>query len=164
MSFRKLQREWYAKLRASGFVDLEGATGDGALSDRGNLHPVAETKDEYERLANRAGEGAAYTAYAESVLHNVRFPSREAREVWRLHAEGQSEIEIATALTITRWRVREHLASTRERVGKDGKAKRWRNEKRQRASQFRVLVKRADPQILAKLVAVMLQQKGLRSP
>lgn len=164
MSLRALQREWYAKARASGFLDLEGPGDDGALSDRGNLHPVAETGDEYARLGQRVEDGTAYTAWAESVLHNARFPSREARECWRLHAEGLSEVEIATALTIKRWRVNKHLVGTRERVGKDGKAKRWRNEKRQRRSQLRALVTRSDPRVLVKLVAVMMRQQVRSSP
>lgn len=164
MSFRALQREWYAKLKAFPELLDEGPDGEGQLSDRGHLHPVAESPEEDARLAGRIVDGTAYTAWAESVLHNARFPSREARECWRLHAEGLSEVEIATALTIKRWRVNKHLVNTRERVGKDGKAKRWRNEKRQRVSQIRSLVTRSDPRTLVKLVAVMMQQQARSSP
>lgn len=164
MSFRGLQREWYAKLRASGFVDLESGLEDGRLSNRGKLHVVVDTPGEDARLAQRVEDGAAYTAWAESVLHNAHFPSRETRECWRLHVEGLSEVEIATALAIKRWRVNKHLVGTRERVGKDGKEKRWRNRKRQRAAQIRSLVTRSDPRILVKLVAVMMRQQGLGSP
>lgn len=160
MSFRKLQREWYAKAAASGFVDLEAGLEDGRLSNRGKLHVVTDTPEEDARLARRIEDGTAYTAWAESVLYNARFPSREARECWRLHVDGLSEIEIATALAIKRWRVNKHLAGTRERVGKDGKAKRWRNRKRQRAARIRSLVTRSDPRVLVKLVAVMMRQQG----
>lgn len=164
MSFRRLQREWYAKAAASGFVDLEGPTGDGALSDRGNLHPVAETGAEWQRLGQRVSDGEDYTAWADGVLHNFRFASREERDIWRLHAEGYGEREIATALTINRNTVHARIVSVKERVGKDGKARRWRNEKKQRRSQVRALVARCDPRILGKLVAVMMRQQARSSP
>ena len=165
MRLRALQREWYAKLRASGFVYLEGSTGEGDLSDRGNLHPVAETRDEHARLAQRIGDGDAYTSWATSVLHEgPGFRTPEAREVWRLHAEGLSEREIGTTLTMARRSVRRLLAETRERVGKVGNEKRWRNEKKQRQSKLRRLVRQSDPRILAKLVAVMMRQQGLSLP
>lgn len=160
MSFRALQRQWYAKLKAFPELLDEGPDGEGQLSDRGNLHPVTESPEEDARLANRISDGSDYTAWAESVLHNTRFSSRQAREVWRLHTEGLSEREIATALTIPKTSVHEFVSGTRKRVGKDGKAKRWRNRKRQRATQFRALVARCDPEVLAKLVAVMLQQQA----
>lgn len=145
-------------LRESGFVDLEGSSGDGELSDRGNLHPVDESPEEHERLAQRMGDGAAYVEWAESVLHDgPRFQSREAREVWRLHADGQSEADIATALTITRWKVRSHLADTRQRVSKVSKVKRWQNARQQRLMELRALVRRCDPELLTTLVALMMR-------
>ena len=159
------QREWYRKARASGFIDLEGPTGDGNLSDRGNLHPVSETSDERARLAQRIDDGDAYTAWATSVLHDgPGFRTAEAKEVWRLHAEGLSEREIGTTLTIARRSVRRLLTETRNRVGKVGREKRWRDEKKQRRAQARTLVRRCDPQILVKLVAVMMRQQGLKLP
>jgi hypothetical protein len=163
VSLRKLQREWYAKAAASGFVDLEGPGGDGPLSDRGNLHPVDTTVREAKRLGERVQDGQTFVEWAESVLHNTTFPSKEARECWRLHAEGRSELEIATALTVTRWRVRAHLEDTRKRVSKVSREKRWRDEKKQRRQQIRRLVTRCDPAVLAKLVAVMMRQQGLAS-
>jgi len=163
MSFRSLQREWYAKAAASGFVDLEGPSGDGPLSDRGNLHPIAETQQEHQRLASRIQDGDEYTSWAESVLHAGGFACKEERECWRLHTEGNRETAIATALTITRYQVRGHLEATRNRVGKVGRQKRWADQKRQRTLEIRRLVTRCDPQVLAKLVAVMMRQQGLSS-
>jgi hypothetical protein len=153
----RCQREWYAKAKESGFHDLEGSSGDGPLSDRGNLHPVAETREEYERLASRMTDGDEYTAWAESVLHAGRFSSREEREAWRLHVEGLSQIEIAPALTTTRATVRTHLAAVKDRVSKVSKVKRWRNEKRQRLMQARRLARETDPQVLTSLVALMMR-------
>lgn len=156
---RALQREWAAKLRASGFVDLESPGGE--LSDRGNLHPVAETREEHDRLASRMADGDAYTQWATSVLHDgPRFRSREERECWRLHAEGRSEADIATALTITRWKVRGHLAATRIRVSEVSEVKRWRDAKRQRTMQLRRYARKADPEVLMTLAALMLRPAG----
>ena len=156
MSLRKLQREWYARAAASGFVDLEGPSG--TLSDRGNLHPVAETQEEHTRLAQRMEDGAAYTEWADSVLHNTRFRSRAEREAWRLQAEGMPQRDIAPTLTIARRSVRRHLARVEDRVSKVSRQKRWVDQKKQRVAQVRALVTRCDPRILAKLAAVMLQQ------
>ena len=161
---RDMQRLRAKLLRDSGFVDLEGPTGEGDLSDRGNLHPVAETRDEHARLAERMEDGAAYTEWAESILHNTRFRSREEREAWRLHAEGLPQRDIAPALTIARRSVRRHLARVEDRVSKVSKEKRWRDRKKQRLAEIRALVRRCDPQILAKLVAVMMRRQGLASP
>jgi len=160
---RALQRQWYAKLGPD-ILD-EGPDGEGQLSDRGHLHPIIETPEEDRRLAERTEDGAAYTAWAESVLHHgPKLPPQEAR-VWRMHAQGMGERDIGTALTITRRTVRGHLARTRKRVSKVSKGKkRWRNAKRQRATQFRALVSRCDPRILAKLAAVMMRQLARSSP
>lgn len=164
-AFAKLQREWYAKLKESGFHDLEPAE-DGALSNRGNLHPVSECAAEDERLAHRMNDGAEYASWAESVLHDgPRFASLEEREAWRLHAEGLSEADIATALAITRHQVRGHLAGTRERVSKVSKVKRWQNEKLHRERHLRRLVRNCDPQVLTALVALMAtRRQERRSP
>ena len=157
---RDMQRLRDKLLRESGFVDLEGPNGDGELSDRGNLHPVDESIEEHERLAQRMGDGATYVEWAESVLHDgPRFQSREAREVWRLHAEGLSEADIATALTLTRWKVRNHLANTRRRVSEVSEVRRWKHEKRQRRAQLQALVRRCDPETLTTLVALMMRQQ-----
>lgn len=164
MSLRALQREWYGKLRASGFVDLETSGEDGPLSDRGHPHAVDTSYGEAVSFVHRSQDNATYTEWAQSILHGARFPSREAREVWRLHAEGHSEADIATVLTVTRWRVRGHLAATRSRVSKVSEVKRWRDAKRQRLSQLRSHVRKADPETLTTLAALMLRQLEPGSP
>lgn len=174
---RKLQREWYGKLKAFPELLDEGPDGEGQLSDRGHLHPVAESQEEDARLALRVEDGAAYTEWAESVLHHGpgfrvgprggqrHDGGRTAREVWSLHAAGVSEREIGTTLTIRRRSVRKLLSETRARVSKVSNKKRWQNAKRQRTAQIKALVTRSDPRILAKLVAVMMlhQARGSRS-
>jgi hypothetical protein len=161
---RQMQRLRAKLLRDSGFHDLEPVPG-GKLSDRGNLHPVALTRQEDERLAHRMSSGAEYVAWAESVLHDgPRFRSTEQREAWRLHANGLSEMDIATALTITRDRVRVHLAATKERVSKVSKVKRWQNQRKQRTAHLRRLARDCDPQALTTLVALMVRQLARSLP
>ncbi|WP_297826366.1 hypothetical protein [Mycobacterium sp.] len=162
---REMQRLRAKLLRESGFHDLEPVE-DGKLSDRGHLHPVTESAAADERLVARMADGAEYTSWAESVLHDgPRFASGEQREVWRLHAEGLSEVDIATALTITRHQVRGHLAGTKERVSKVSKVKRWQNEKLHQQRRMRRLVRNCDPQVLTTLAALMVtQRQGQRSP
>lgn len=164
----KLSREMQ-RLRAKllrGFNDLEGPLGDGPLSDRGNLHPVTESRDERERLAQRVADGAEYVAWAESVLHGgPGFRSSAEREAWRLHAEGYGTREIAPALTMHRRSVRRHLDNVKRRVAEVAEVRRWRNQKEQRKAQIRQLVRRADPHLLATLAAMMVtQRQGQRSP
>ena len=152
----RLQREWDARLKADGFEDLEGHWRDGPLSDRGNLHPVAETREEDERLANRIQDGQAFTSWAEDVLHAHRFSSPEEREAWRLHASGLSEVAIAAELGhSSRNPVRRHLAAVRARVTKVTKVtKQWRSKKQRRA-----LIRKCDPEMLAKLAALLTQTR-----
>lgn len=157
----KCQRYWYAEAKASGFVDLEAHGGED-LSDRGNLHPVDETPESRRRLAERMEDGAAYTAYLESVLHHgPRFTSRKARKAWQLRAEGLSEREGASALTIARGTYRKYLARVERRVSKVSRQKRWRDRKKQRKAEIRALVRNCDPRILVRLVAAMMRQRGL---
>lgn len=86
----ELQREWAAKLKASGFVDIE--TGDehsGLLKTDKRIEP--ERALEYEASAE-------YYQRAGQFLHardwDGEGESRE-REIWALHAEGVGQNEIA---------------------------------------------------------------------
>lgn len=162
---REMQRLRDKMLRDSGYHDLEPVEG-APLSKFGLLHPVSACPAEDERLAHRMNDGAEYASWAESVLHDgPRFASTEEREAWRLHAEGLSEADIATALAITRHQVRGHLAGTRERVSKVSKVKRWQNEKLHRERHLRRLVRNCDPQVLTALVALMAtRRQERRSP
>jgi hypothetical protein len=154
-----LEREWERKLRESGFQDREGRDRDGPLSDRGNLHPVEETQEAYDRLGERAAEGQAFTSWADSVLHGRRFRSREQREAWRMHAEGMGERDIATALTTTRGAVRKLLDETRRAVSKGGK-RQWQNPRRQRLEELETAMRQA-PELLVPLIATMIRRSGL---
>lgn len=106
-AFRRLQRIWYAKLAASGFVDIEGdeanavALRDRHLRERASV--VVEANSEYYRMCER-------------YLFVGEFSTVE-RQVWTLHAAGHSVRSIADRLGLTKTlvhaRVEKHRAKMR---------------------------------------------------
>jgi hypothetical protein len=94
-----LLRRWRQKLRASGFEDIE-------LPD-GQLRPVKKPPGRW-RSFDKAHEveRAAVAEYFHraqhfTASHTFRGLPLVARKVWRLHAQGQSNMEIASALNLT---------------------------------------------------------------
>lgn len=85
----RLQRQWYARLRAEGFDDIEYGREDGALKvacrENRGLDALA-----YESTVE-------YFSRAEDFLLHFEWQDEEARGVWRLHVEGASLREIAKA-------------------------------------------------------------------
>lgn len=86
---RRLQREWYARLRDDGFDDIEYGREDGALKvacrENRGLDALA-----YESTCE-------YFSRAEEFLYRFEWQDDEQRAVWRLHVEGASLREIAKA-------------------------------------------------------------------
>lgn len=82
---QRLKDEWYARARASGFVDIESPSGDIARRS------VPET-----RLAEVAELEAA-----RAFLHTHTFATPFEREVWDLHAHGASNRGIQRLLKLT---------------------------------------------------------------
>lgn len=87
-SFKALQKEWYGKLKASGFEDVEYD------EDHLRMHhadliagacktgpAAAEAKAEYFRLAGH-------------FLHSHEFTTPEDKRIWELHAEGLFNHEV----------------------------------------------------------------------
>ncbi|MCA1824367.1 MAG: hypothetical protein LC640_08930 [Frankia sp.] len=84
---KKLEREWAARLRASGFQDIESPSGMLQSWDRrsdGNLQDLSALAED-----KRQGE-------------SLRFDSDFERRVWQLHTEGKSNRAIATQLCVYR--------------------------------------------------------------
>ena len=152
-----LEREWAAKLKASGFQDLEGADRDGALSRRGLLHPVDDTAEEDAALADRMRAGEAQTEWRLSVLHTHKFRNATERRVWQLYAEGIPLRAIATQLGCSYKRVREtwHEIDSRVRQNREGN-RQWKNRSRQRRNEVEQMVRRCDRSILTKLAEILL--------
>lgn len=105
---RALQREWYAKLKASGFSDIEtGADHDGLL----------KTDKRIEE-----GRGEEYQAQAEYYrragvfLNHHRWNDPRHRTAWALHAGGTGMNEIAKALGWGDGRTHELLKALRQEM------------------------------------------------
>jgi hypothetical protein len=91
-----LQREWYAKLKASGFEDIE--TGDE------NSGLLKTDKRIEEGRGDEYAASAEYYRRAGVFLHHHDFASDADRSIWELHSEGVGMNEIAR---------RTHLGNTR---------------------------------------------------
>jgi len=90
----KAKREWNyaAKLKASGFHDLEVGTGEN-LSSRGTL--VTENHPDY---ATRAEQLESVEDASQELLRRKRWPSPFHKQVWELHCAGNSIHKIRAAL------------------------------------------------------------------
>lgn len=88
--FKKLQADWDAKLKESGFEDAE--TRDGNLK---TWHKY----DVLDRFSREDGETKMeYFAAAGRFLHDYQFESLSERTVWQLHCEGLSIRQILKAI------------------------------------------------------------------
>jgi hypothetical protein len=84
---RKLQREWYAKLKASGFEDIEtGDEHDGLLKTDKRIEEGRG--EEYQASAE-------YYRCAGVFLHHRHWRDQRERLIWELHSEGVGMNEIA---------------------------------------------------------------------
>jgi hypothetical protein len=81
-----LQREWYAKLKASGFEDIETGGEDGLLKTDKRIEDGRG--DEYQASAE-------YYRRAGRFLHARRWEDVTERRIWELHAAGMGMNEIA---------------------------------------------------------------------
>jgi hypothetical protein len=86
-SYAELRAEWYARLAADGFQDIEKP--DGTLMDRGRL-AYARSQSPAVRSAR-----AAYYSAAAAYLHETPWADLLERRIWALHAEGETVRAIA---------------------------------------------------------------------
>lgn len=89
--FKKLQAEWYAKLRESGFKDCE--------DDRENLH-------RYTKVVEVNEEREYYYRACAWFLHDHRWRSPQMRRIWELHCQGIGRPTISKMLSISEGKVR----------------------------------------------------------
>lgn len=85
---KALQAKWYAKLKRSGFDDIE-AEGRDLLKQWDSFHfrekyaPVEfANKERYFQLANQ-------------LLHELEFATKKDKKIWALHADGKTWNEIS---------------------------------------------------------------------
>lgn len=92
--YKKLRQEWYAKLKAEGFNDIETLNGDlkeFSTSGSRNIKKVLtqsggwQIKEEYYRLASK-------------FLHEYKFNTKLDGIIWEYHTNGISVRNIAKAL------------------------------------------------------------------
>lgn len=86
-SYAELRAEWYARLAAEGFQDIEKP--DGTLVDRGQLAYARA-----QCMAVRQARANYYRA-ASAYLYEARWDDLLERRIWALHAEGVPNRDIA---------------------------------------------------------------------
>jgi hypothetical protein len=141
-AFRKLQKEWYAKLEEDGFYDIEGgvdghllkgptstislrsfanktAIEQGLKNDRAprEFDDVADALN--DELLFATGGKARYYHHAsllacQAISEGV-IPD-ETCYAWQLHALGEGERSIAALLEVSRAQVRKHIAYLRYNI------------------------------------------------
>lgn len=85
-SFAAEKAEWDAKLKDSGFEDIETPGGLLATDVRTDANSV---------LATRGVEVESYYRMAREWLDRYQFPAELDRRIWALHCEGKTQREIA---------------------------------------------------------------------
>lgn len=91
--FKKLQSEWYKKLKVAGFEDAE--TQKGALKE---WHSFRFNKNSSNLTIQEMQETATYYTKAEHLLNSFEFKSELHKTIWKLHSEGKSYREISDLL------------------------------------------------------------------
>jgi hypothetical protein len=135
-AFRKLQKEWYAKLEADGFYDIEGGV-DGhllkgptstiSLKSFANKQAIEQglkndrAPREFDDVADMlnaelmfaTGGKARYYHHAALLACQAISEGVIPDEVcftWQLHALGEGERAIASLLEVSRAQIRKHIA------------------------------------------------------
>lgn len=89
---KQLQDKWYAKLKDSGFSDIENNR-DGSLKDWSSSVHAKKTSSTVRYVAKET-----YYRWAGFFLNDHSFLTKRDRVIWTMHAEGNSIRTIAKAL------------------------------------------------------------------
>lgn len=92
----KLQAEWYAKLKESGFEDQERFTK--AMEPKLALKQESRTQASYH--AHQAAEVEQYFIDCRAHLFSNAFRNENERAIWELYSEGESIQKIAKELSL----------------------------------------------------------------
>jgi hypothetical protein len=82
---KTLQKEWYKKIEAQGFTDIEYPTGQ-VKKFQASIHKIEHTQK--------------YFSIAQDFLNNFTFNSELDKQIWALHCEGWSYRQTAKILNI----------------------------------------------------------------
>ena len=96
--FNKLQAKWDAKLKKSGFTDLEPLRG-GRLTNTTTSNGILD-----KRRDDRWEADAEYYRLATHFLNDHEFKNRFEEIVWEYHSNGISVRNIAKTLNKVRWK------------------------------------------------------------
>ncbi len=91
-SFKELQAEWYRKLAATGFEDIEDHRKADAPLKSWHDHRFKRTHDVTVESTR------TYYERASLLLHNGKFRTPTYRRIWELHSAGMSERKIMVEL------------------------------------------------------------------
>lgn len=133
-SLKELQRIWYAKLKQSGFVDIEKKNGQLMSPTSSNTfldrHSVFRKMSDENRLETALTARQALEDYyrlARQFLHDFQFKKPYHKKVWELHSEGYPHKGIALKLNLSVATVKTVVYNHKEymlgfRVGNPGEA------------------------------------------
>lgn len=110
--FLELKKDWYEKLEAAGFTDIENANGTFKDADED-----AQAKKTLVRAPDRAEALAEYYTEAERGLASLVFDSWPERRIWIHHCAGLSVREVAAEMDVAKIRVERTLTKYRKRLG-----------------------------------------------
>lgn len=117
--FKKLQKEWYAKLKESGFKDIENPDDQDAP-----LNSIEGSSEFSKRIARWSKDlRREYFRDAESFLETGFFDSQKEEMIWRLHSTGISIRKTIRFLSeagfkkpLSFWYVREVIVKYKQRM------------------------------------------------
>lgn len=101
--FKKLQKEWYGRLKDEGFQDAETMREDTmTLKSWHSLYFFSRYGDSPEKIQM----GKRYFDLASAFSHEYKFTSEIEKKVWSLFSEGTPCYQIYQILKITEWKAR----------------------------------------------------------
>lgn len=107
----KLQKEWYAKLKASGFEDAEAPLKKGGFTLVFWSSHYFASKNETTVEAQRA-----YYYQAGELLHTFPFECDKDRRIWEFHSEGTPLREIAKKERMTLYGIFTYLNKLKKKM------------------------------------------------
>ena len=111
-AFKKLQREWYKRLDADGFIDIErsGKRRQDCFNEYGGIlqKPLSIIRHKYNIFTYKYYDIASYLGY------NATFLPKIDRKVLKLHGKGQTIQQISNYL-------RENFEYPLNKLGRSGK-------------------------------------------
>lgn len=113
-----LVREWYARLKLSGFRDIEFVGQDGTVLQTVLRESVGSLRREYRP------DSEFYYRKAQWYFHHTPSLKGAARAVWDLHSQGLTNPAIARELGMAVGSVKNHVVTVRAKFFRDDRYER----------------------------------------